>query len=249
VELAGGLSELFGKVLVRDFPRLDVTRARIVLVEPTARLLGTFHPRLSEHAARALRARGVEVELGVGVAKATATEVALSDGRVIPTCSLVWTAGVRANPLADVLGVEQTRAGRIVVEPDLSLPGHPEVFVVGDLAASPAPGTGDPLGQVAPVAIQGGTHVAHQIRARLEGRPTAPFHYRDKGSMATIGRNDAVADLPAGIHLTGPLGWLAWLGLHLVMLIGFRNRANVLVNWAWNYITYDRGARLIVGGP
>jgi len=248
VELAGGLSELF-KVLRRDFPRLDVTRARIVLVEPTDRLLGTFHPRLSEHAARTLRSRGVEVELGVGVAKASSTAVVLTDGRAIPTATLVWTAGVRAHPLADTLGVEQTRGGRIVVAPDLSLPDHPEVFVVGDLAASPAPGGDGLLPQVAPVAIQGGTHVARQIRARLEGRPTSPFRYRDKGSMATIGRNAAVAELPPGIRLTGFVGWLAWLGLHLVQLIGFRNRANVLVNWAWNYLTYDRGARIIVGDP
>jgi NADH dehydrogenase len=120
------------------------------------------------------------------------------------------------------------------------------VFVIGDVAASPDQ-DGDPLAQVAPVAIQGGQHAARTIRARLEGRPAPVFRYRDKGSMATIGRNDAVAELPLGVRLTGPVGWLAWLGLHLVMLIGFRNRLNVLVNWAWNYLTYDRGARLIVG--
>jgi len=252
VELAGGMSELFGKVLRRDFPHLDVGRARIVLVEPTDRLLGTFHPRLSAHAARALRRRRVEVELGVGVQEADATSVLLSDGRRLPTATLIWTAGVRAHPLADALGVPQTRGGRVVVQADLTLAEHPEVFVIGDLAASPGrdPDTdGAPLAQVAPVAIQGGAHAAAQIQARLEGRPTTAFRYRDKGSMATIGRNDAVADLPGGLRLTGPLGWVSWLGLHLVQLIGFRNRANVLVNWAWNYLTYDRGARLIVDGP
>jgi NADH dehydrogenase len=247
VELAGGLMELFTRVLRKDFPNLDLRRARVVLVELSDRLLGTFAPRLSTRAYRTLTKRGVEVMLGVGVDKVDADAVHLSDGTRIPARTLVWTAGVEATPLARTLGVEAGPGGRIVVNPDLTVPGHPEVFAVGDVAACPAPG-GNSLPGVAQVAIQGGRHAGRMIRAQLDGELTTPFHYRDKGSMATIGRHDAVAELPGGIRLTGPIGWLAWLGLHLLYLIGFRNRANVLVNWAWNYLTYDRGSRIIGEG-
>ncbi|MFZ4517230.1 MAG: NAD(P)/FAD-dependent oxidoreductase [Microthrixaceae bacterium] len=263
VELAGGLVELFDKVLARDFPTLDVRRARVVLVEPTDRLLGGFHPRLSERARRTLAARGVEVVLGRGVASAGATSVELDDGTRIPAHTLVWTAGVTASPLGRLLADELrdgtgdargdapgggalVRGGRVKVDEHLRVPGHPEVFVIGDLAATPGP-DGAPLPQVAPVAVQGGEHVARVIAAALDGTEVPAFRYRDRGSMATIGRHDAVAQLPGGVRLAGPVGWLAWLALHLVMLIGFRNRANVLVNWAWNYLTWDRGARLMVG--
>jgi NADH dehydrogenase len=153
---------------------------------------------------------------------------------------MVWAAGVRAHPLGETLGVELTKGGRILVDETLAVPGHPEVHVIGDLAGTP-----DLLPQLAAVAIQGGAHAATEIRGRLEGRPPRPFHYVDKGTMATIGRHDAVAQLPGGIRLRGLIGWLAWLGLHLIELIGFRNRANVLVNWAWNYLTYDRASRII----
>jgi NADH dehydrogenase len=253
VELAGGLSELYRTVLAADFPTLDVRRARVVLVEPADRLLATFHPRLSERARRTLARRGVEVLLGVGVAGADAKAVELTDGRRVPAATLVWTAGVRASPLAEALARRSgpellDRGGRVRVDEHLRLPGHPEVYVIGDLAAA-RDERGGLLPQVAPVAIQAGAHVARLIAARAEGRAAdpGPFRYRDKGSMATIGRHDAVAELPGSIRLSGPVGWVAWLALHLVMLIGFRNRANVLVNWAWNYLTYDRGARLIVG--
>ena len=246
VELAGGLTELFDRVLRRDFPHVDVGRARVVLIEATDRVLGTFHPKLSKTARATLERRGVEVILDVGVAEASGSWVRLTDGREIPASTLIWAAGVKANPLGATLGVELTKGGRVAVNDDLSVPGHPEVFVIGDLAATR--GTDDGLlGQVAPVAIQGGRHVGDQIRARLRGEETRPFRYTDKGSMATIGRHDAVAELPGGIRLTGVLGWVAWLGLHLVMLVGFRNRANVLVNWAWNYATYDRASRIISG--
>jgi NADH dehydrogenase len=174
----------------------------------------------------------------------TADHVRLGDGRVIPARTMIWAAGVRAHPLATTLGVELTKAGRVVVDDHLNIPGHPEVFVVGDVAASLGR-DGGVLPQVAPVAIQGARHAAATIEARLRGEPTAPFAYVDKGSMATIGRNAAVAELPGGIRLSGPLGWLAWLVLHLVMLIGFRNRLNVLINWAWSYVTYDRASRII----
>ena len=250
VELAGGLIELFDKVLSKDFPTLDIRRARVVLVEPSDRLLGAFSPRLSETARRTLATRGVEVVLRVGVAGTDGKVVELTDGRRIPTGTVVWTAGVRASPLAACLAAQLgadalTQGGRVVVEADLSVPSHPEVFVIGDLAGATDP-HGQLLPQVAPVAMQAGAHVAQMIRGSLEGRPTAAFRYRDKGSMATIGRHAAVAQLPGGIRLSGTPGWLAWLGLHLLMLVGFRNRVNVVVNWAWSYLTYDRASRLIV---
>jgi NADH dehydrogenase len=167
--------------------------------------------------------------------------VHLTDGEVIPTRTAIWVAGVRANPLADALGLPQTKGGRIEVGRDLTVPGHPEIFVIGDLGATP-----DVLPQLAPVAIQQGTHVAKSIRRRLDGRPLKPFRYFDKGTMATIGRDAAVAELPLGIKFRGRLAWVAWLFLHLMYLVGFRNRVNVFVNWAYSYITWDRGARLIV---
>jgi NADH dehydrogenase len=243
VELAGGLHELYDKVLARDFPRLDIAHARITIVEATDRVLGTFAPKLSDRAARELRKRNICLELGTSVSRILPDGVELVDGRHLVAHTVVWTAGVRANPVGSAFGLPTDNHGRVLVEPDLHVPGHPEVFAIGDVAAPPA--NHEPLPQVAQVAIQGGRHVAKQICARMEGRPTTTFRYFDKGSMATIGRNSAVAQLPAGITLTGPIGWLAWLGLHLLYLIGFRNRANVLVNWAWNYVTYDRGARLL----
>ncbi len=253
VELAGGMVELFDHVLSRDFPTLDVRRARVIVVEPADRLLATFSPRLSGRALRTLSSRRVEVVLGVGVAGTDGKVVELSDGSRIPIGTLVWTAGVRASPLAETLAAQLgddalTRGGRVVVGPDLAVPGHPEVFVIGDLAGA-VDDSGDLLPQVAPVAMQQGEHTARTIEARLAGREAEPFRYRDKGSMATIGRHAAVAQLPGGIRLSGVPGWLAWLLLHLVMLVGFRNRANVLVNWAWNYVTYDRASRLILDPP
>jgi NADH dehydrogenase len=245
VELAGGMKELFGKVLTKDFPHLDVRRARVVLVEAADRLLGTFAPKLSSRAYRTLTKRGIEVILSTGVEKVDGDAVQLSDGQRIPAKTIVWTAGVRANPLLGMLdGLARDRAGRVVVNPDLTVPGHPDLLVVGDAAAADD-GGGGTLPGVAQVAMQGGRHAARTIVAHLEGRASEPFHYFDKGTMATIGRHDAVAQLRGGLRLTGPLGWLAWLGLHILYLIGFRNRANVLVNWAWNYLTYDRGSRII----
>ena len=240
VEMAGGLMELFEHVLAKDFPQLDVKAARVMLVEATDRLLGTFKPASSARARHTLSARGVEVVTGVGVREIDPSSVVLADGRRIEADTVVWAAGVRANPLGEMLGVPLAR-GRIVVAADLSVADHPEVFAIGDIAADAQ----QPLPQVAQPAIQGGHHVACQISRRLCGQPTEAFRYRDKGSMATIGRHDAVAELPIGLRLSGPLGWLAWLGLHIVYLMGFRNRANVLVNWTWNYLTYDRAARLL----
>lgn len=251
IELAGGLVELFTRVLARDFPTLDVRRARVVIVEPADRLLAAFSSRLSGMALRTLAKRGVEVVLGVGVAGTDGKIVELTDGRQIPVGTLVWTAGVTASPLARVVAEQLgdgalTRGGRLVVGPQLTLPGHEEVFVIGDMAGA-TDAKGGLLPQVAPVAMQGGAHVGSVIRARHDGVVPEDFSYRDKGSMATIGRRAAVVQLPGRVRLSGTPGWLAWLALHLVMPVGFRNRVNVLVNWAWSYITYDRASRLIIG--
>jgi len=244
VEVAGALAELFAKVLRKDFGRLEVSRAKVILVEMADQLLTPFSARSQRHALEALRARGVDVRLGEAVAEVTATTVCLRSGEVIPCRTLIWAAGVRANPVAEALGLEQAGAGRIVVGADLSVPGHHDVWAIGDVAASLGL-DGRPLPQVAQVAIQGGKHAAHQIRRRLDGRSPAPFRYTDKGTMATIGRHAAVAELPGRIRLSGVLAWFAWLGLHVIMLMGFRNRLSVLLNWAWNYVTWDRGPRLI----
>jgi NADH dehydrogenase len=245
VELAGALAELFTRVLVKDYPRLDMQRAHVVVVEGTDRLLPTMSRDLGEHARRTLAARGVEVRLGELVDRVTDRAVHLRSGSVIPTRMLVWAAGVRASPLAGVLGLQQDRGGRLAVGADLRVPGHRGVFAIGDVAAG-RDAAGELLPQLAPVAIQQGRHVAAEIVRAEAGRPPRPFRYRDKGTMATIGRNDAVAELPLGIHFRGFIGWVLWLSLHLVTLIGFRNRASVLVDWSWNYLTYERGVRLIV---
>ncbi len=253
VEMAGGLRELIDKVLRKDYPELDLRDIPITLIEAAERVLGPFHPSLSEHALAALRRRRIGVELGTGVARVEPGAVVLKDGaqkdgvlkdgRRIEAGTIVWATGVAGNPVATMLGVPLGRGDRIPVQADLSLAGHPHVFAIGDIALPPGP----PLPQVAQPAIQGGAHAARQIHALLDGRATAPFAYRDKGSMATIGRNQAVAELPNGWRFHGFVGWLMWLGLHLVELMGFRNRANVLVKWAWNYVTYDRGSRMLLG--
>ena len=244
VELAGGVAELFDRVLARDFPRIDMRQARVVLIEATGSLLGTFAEPLQKKALLTLERRGVEVLLSTSVAKVDAAGIRLRDGRSVPCHTTIWAAGVKANPLAERLGVATVQGGRIVVDESLRVPGAPHVFAIGDVAASLGE-DGTVLPQVAPVAIQGAAYVAAEIRAALHGEPPGAFGYRDKGAMATIGRHEAVAQLPNGLPLSGAPGWVAWLALHLVMLIGFRNRANVLVNWAWNYLTYDRGSRII----
>lgn len=246
VELAGALIELIDNVMRKDFPELDVDRASVVLIEATDHLIDPFSPRSRQNARDTLASRGIEVRLGTAVEAVTADEVHLAGGEVVPTRTLVWTAGVRANPLADVLGLAQANGGRIVVEPDLSVPGHPECFVIGDLAASrEEDGTLHP--QMAPLAQQGADHVADQLDRRRRGMATRPFHYKNKGIMATIGRNAAVAELPNGMRFRGRLAWVMWLALHLLQLVGYRNRFEVLSSWAWNYLTADRTARLMVG--
>jgi len=249
VELSGALAELFTKVLAKDFKNLDVSRAEVVLVEAVPAVLGSFSPASQREAVEELEARGVQLRLGTPIARVDGDGVELTDGTRVTARTVVWCAGVRANPIADSLGLARTRLGEIVVNKDLSVPGHPEVFVVGDLAAA-TDRAGRPYPQLAPVAMQGARHAARSIMRRVRGRGrTTRFRYFNKGVMATIGRRSAVAELPLGVHLAGTLGWLSWLGLHLVFLMGFRNRAVVFLNWAWNYFSWDRGNRIIIPDP
>jgi NADH dehydrogenase len=245
VEMAGAFVEWFDRVLARDFPTLDIGRARVIVVEALDRLLAPFDEPLRRYAFETLRRRGVDIRLGEAVTRVDAGAVALKSGDAIPTRTVVWTAGVRASHLADALGVAQGRGRRITVDPDLSVPGHPHVFVAGDLAASADAG-GQLHPQLAQVAIQTGRHAGRQVARSIAGAPTERFVYKDPGIMAVIGRGAAVAQFSFGLRLAGFPGWLVWLFLHLMYLVGFRNRLNVLINWAWNYLTYDRSARLIV---
>jgi NADH dehydrogenase len=246
VEVAGELAEVRRAILAKEFRDIDASGARLVLVEAADHLLRAFHPRLRERARRALVARGVEVRLGTAIEQISEGGVVLAGGEELPARTLIWAAGVRAHPLGSSLVGELTADGRVPVDEHLCLPGRPEVRVIGDLAAA-RDRRGRLLPQLAPVAIQEAHHVAASITSEVTGRPgPKPFQYRDRGIMATIGRSEAVAQFRPNVRLSGFLGWVAWLGLHLIELIGFRNRANVLVNWAWNYLTYDRGARLIL---
>ncbi len=244
VEVAGALAELFQYVLRHDYHDLDVAEAKVVLVEMTDELLGSFKPPSRRHASQSLAGRGVDLRLGQAVKAVDNRSVTFESGEVLAAHTLIWAAGVKANPLVKALGLDTGAGGRIKVEDDLRIVGHSNAFAVGDIAA--IQGKGSALPQLAPVAMQSGRHAAAQIRRAVDGRPGKPFHYIDKGTMATIGRRAAVAELPLGINLKGSPAWFAWLGLHLVFLIGFRNRLSVLVSWAWNYFTWDRGPRIIL---
>ncbi len=243
IETAGGMRELLDKVLAKDYPELGLRGLPITVVEAGPRLLGAFDPRSSDAAVQALAHRGIDVRLDAVVDHVQPDAVVLRDGTRLAAGIVVWAAGVAASPLAAMLGTELDR-GRVKVEPNLSLAGHPEVFAIGDIAAVPGPEDAL-LPQVAQPAIQAGRHVATEILAALEGRAATPFEYVDKGSMATIGRNQAVVEFPSGRHFHGWIGWVLWLGLHILYLMGFRNRVSTLVNWSWNYLTYDRGARVL----
>jgi NADH dehydrogenase len=256
VEMSVALRELIDRVFADDFPELDVSAARVLLVEREKAVLRSYTEDLRAYAAREIRERGVELLLGAtvdriegeaandGPGRATAAVV---DGASIPTQTVVWVAGVKAAGLAGALGLPQTRGGRIEVTRSLVVQGHDGVYAIGDIAAGTGPGA-ETLPQLAPVAQQQARYVASRIADEARGRRPSlePFRYRDKGTMATIGRGAAVAQLPGGRRLRGWLAWQAWVWLHLFLLVGFRNRLNVFVNWAWNYVTYDRSARLVV---
>jgi NADH dehydrogenase len=244
VELAGALSEIARQTMLRDFRRINPSSARVILIEGKERVLPPYPPPLSAKAAHQLRNLGVEVITGAIVTRINDHEVCVGD-TTIATRTILWAAGVQASPLAKSLGVPLDRAGRVVVEPNLSIAGHPEVFVIGDLAAVKND-DGSLVPGVAPAAIQEGIHTAKNIARLLNDQPTLPFHYNDKGSLATIGRAAGVADF-GRLKLSGFTAWAAWLAIHIFFLIGFRNRVLVILQWAWAYLTYQRGARLITG--
>jgi NADH dehydrogenase len=247
VELAGAIAELSKWVLSRDFKNVRPSEARVLLVEGGPRVLSSFAEDLSESAVQQLSQLGVHVRTGTVVKDIGRDGVTLASGEVLAASTVLWAAGVSASPLLAALGIEVDRAGRAKVNPDCSLPGHPEVFVIGD-AAFLLGEDGKPLPGVSPTAMQQARHVAHLIDQELRGRgKREPFHYVDKGSMATIGRSRAIAQVNK-LHMSGLLAWLAWLAVHIWYLIGFRNRFMVMIDWAWSYFTYRRGARLITGG-
>ncbi len=246
VEMAGAIAEVARLSLPHDFRRIDTASARVLLIEAGPRILAAFPEALSEYAARALAAQGVVVMTGTSV-EACQAEGVIVAGRLIPAAVTVWAAGVRASPAATWLDAGCDRAGRVMVEPDLSLPGHPEVFVVGDVASAKTEG-GRPVPGIAPAAKQMGRHAARVIAARIAGQPgPKAFRYRHYGDLATIGRNAAVVSF-GRIRLTGFTGWLFWSLAHIYFLIDPRSRLSVAVTWAWSFFTHRRGARLIVGG-
>jgi len=237
-ELAGALAELARHTLVDEFRRSNTHDARILLVEGSDRILSTYPAGLFRKAQRQLERLGVEVSTGSFVTEIDGKGVTVGGVRV-GARTVLWAAGVKASPLGTLLGAPLDRGGRVIVESDLTVPGHPEVFVVGDLAAlEGVPG-------VAPAAIQMGRHAAAMIDASINGRGRRAFHYFDRGSMATLGRRSAIAQI-RGLRLSGFPAWAAWLTIHIFFLIGFRNRAIVLFEWARSYFTYSRGARLIL---
>jgi len=243
VELTGAIAELAKRTLASDFRTINPGSARIVLVEAGPRLLRQFDESLSHSAQRALEKLGAEVRLGTAVTGCDEAGISMGTERV-ESRTIMWSAGVEASPAGRWLGVETDRAGRVKVEPDLSLPGRPHIFVLGDTALVTGVG-GQPLPGVAPVAKQQGAYVAQVIAARVAGQPVAPFHYRDYGMLATIGRSHALVQF-GRVKLSGFPAWVLWCFAHIFFLIGFRNRLFVMLNWAWNFLASRRGARLII---
>jgi NADH dehydrogenase len=248
VELAGTIAEVARRTLVKDFRHINPAHTRVILVEGLPRVLPQFPEDLSRSAERQLQRLGVEVRTGTMVRSVEAGGVRISGGgeeAFLPAAVTLWAAGVQASPLGRAFGLATDKNGRVPVASDLSLPGHPEVFVIGDLAAV-RNSDGTPVPGLAPAAIQEGAHAAANIIRDLAGRPRQPFLYWDKGTLATIGRAAAVADF-GRIHISGFLAWIAWLFVHIFFLIGFRNRIAVLLDWAWSYLTSERAVRLITG--
>ena len=243
VEYAGALAELLRGLLKRDFPKLDPCDSRVLLVESADRLLPSLPPRLSHYALRRLEKMGVEVHLKAIVDRVEIDKIWFRDGGSIPTDTTVWTAGVRGEPSSSAWGLPVDRSGRVIVGSGLEVRGLDRVYAIGDLAHSEE--NGQPLPMIAPVAMQQGVLAAKNTQRREAGKSALTFHYRDRGMMATIGRNAAVAHI-GGWAFTGFPAWVAWLGVHLVKLIGFRNRLFVLINWAWDYFFFDRMVRLIL---
>ena len=242
VEMAGAIAEISRYTLAKDFRHIDPSEARVILIEGTPRLLAAYPPDLSESARKQLVELGVDVRTGVRVTDITESGVQL-DGEFIPCRVKIWAAGNNASFVGKTLIAPVDRVGRVIVNDDLTIPGHPAVQVIGDLANF-SHQTGEPLPGVSPVAMQQGRQAARNILRMIHGEKPRSFRYFDKGSISTIGRNKAVADLKF-FHLSGILAWLAWLFVHIIFLVGFRNRLLVLIQWAWAYLTFDKGARLI----
>jgi NADH dehydrogenase len=242
VEMAGAIAEISRYTLEKDFRHIDPSKARVILIEGAPRLLAAYPPDLSESARKQLLKLGVEVHTNARVTDITESGVQL-DGEFIPCRVKIWAAGNNASFVGKTITAPVDRVGRVIVNDDLTIPSHPEVQVIGDLANF-SHQTGGPLPGVSPVAMQQGRHAARNILRMVRGEKAKPFRYFNKGSMATIGRNKAVADLKL-FHLSGFPAWLAWLFVHIIFLVGFRNRLLVLVQWAWAYLTFDKGARLI----
>lgn len=243
VEFAGALAELIHGPLSKDYPALDVGQVQVVLLEAMDGLLPILPDKLREYAHNRFRRMGVEVRLRATVARITPQAVVLQDGSTLPTATVVWTAGVRGNPQVSAWGLPTARGGRVPVLPTLQVPGHPDLYVIGDLAYLEEEGR--PVPMVAPAAIQQGKRAAQNLLAQMAGEEPRPFRYQDLGTMVTIGRNAAVVKV-GGRQMTGFLAWAAWLTVHLVRLIGFRNRLFVLLNWAWDYFFFERASRLIL---
>lgn len=242
VEMAGAMAEIAVHAMANEFKHIDPTSSRVILVEGAPHVLPVYPEPLSLKAKRQLETLGVEVLTGSLVDNIDESGVTLGDGTRIESETVLWAAGVKASQLGELLGAPLDRAGRVVVESDLSIPGSLNVFVIGDLATVPGvPG-------VAPAAMQMGRHVARLIRSDLKGKERKPFEYRNKGSLATIGRARGVADFGT-VRFSGFLAWVAWLAVHIFYLIGFRNRVLVLISWAWSYVSFRRGARIITGQP
>jgi NADH dehydrogenase len=244
VEMAGAIAEIARYSLAKDFRHIDTRDARVILLEAVDRLLLAFPTQLSRYALWDLQRLGVDVRFNTPVTDIK-DGVVTAGGTEIKAATVIWAAGVKSSPLGATLGAETDRAGRVIVQPDLTIPGHPEVFVIGDMSSLMGP-NGRPYPGVAQVAKQEGAHVAKNIRRAMAGKEMEPFQYIDLGNMATIGRNAAVADI-RGINLTGFIAWLVWAVVHVFNLIGFRNRLVVGVQWLWGYMTFQRGARLITG--
>jgi len=246
VELAGTLAEITRNTIASDFDWINPRDTRILLIEGAPRVLPHYPEDLSHSAEHQLRKLGVEIIENTMVTSIEPGLVKVGE-QVFPSTVTLWAAGVAASPLGKALGVGVDKPGRVIVNPDLSVPGHPEVFVIGDLASFADQKSGQPLPGLAPVAIQQGRHVAKNISHDLRKEKREDFHYNDKGTLATIGRAAAVADLGKKLHFSGFPAWFLWLFVHLMYLVGFRNRLLVLIEWAWSYLTYQRSARLITG--
>jgi len=245
VEMAGAIAELTKRVLARDFRNIEADRVQIILLEVAPRILLPFSEKLSASAKRQLEELGVEVRLEQNIKDIREGEIELED-EIIEAENIIWGAGVRASPVCDTLGVEQDKAGRLMVEPDCSLPGHPEAFALGDIV-NLTDAKGRQVPGVSPAALQMGKYVARVIAGQVDGRTGhPPFTYFDKGNMATIGRSKAIAQIRK-LEFAGFPAWLAWLFVHLIFLVGFRNKVAVLIQWFYSYVTYRRGSRIIAG--